>query len=323
MPLPAHVRDLLSFELLLSVRELGSIGRAARRHGMSQPAASARLKLLENQVGVALLERRARGARLTAAGQLAAGWAQPAVEAASDLAEGLAALRQDRDAQMRVSASLTVAEYLLPRWLVALRAMDPATLPTLRTGNSELVAEQVLAGVADLGFVEGPTAPEGLRTQVVAEDELVVVVAPGHPWARRSRPVGAAALWRTPLVAREPGSGTRQAFETAVSGCVDEPRAAPALEVSSTTAIKAAVVGGIGPAVLSSYAVAAELASGELVRVRVSGVELGRQLRAVWPAGQRLRGPAGDLLGIALRGGQGSAMSRTTVESGQPTQAST
>jgi DNA-binding transcriptional LysR family regulator len=84
---------------------------------------------------------------------------------------------------------------------------------------------------------------------------------------------------------------------------VGDDYAAPVLEVSSTTAIKAAVIGGIGPAVLSAHAVTAELAAGTLVRLTVPDLDLSRRLRAVWPMGQTLRGPARDLLAIALSGG--------------------
>ncbi|HEY0805713.1 MAG TPA: LysR family transcriptional regulator, partial [Pseudonocardiaceae bacterium] len=270
--------------------------------GVTQPAASMRLRQLENQVGVRLLERTTRGARLTTAGELVASWAQPVIDAAHDLAEGIATLRADRHTHLRVAASLTVAEYLLPRWLIALRSVDPGTATALRSGNSAEVAEWVLAGAADLGFVEGPEIPSGLTAREVARDELVLVVAPSHPWATRRRRPRAPELAATALVSREPGSGTRQAWEQALRAHVDTELAEPMLELSSTTAIKAAAVGGIGPAVLSGYAVTAELAAGTLVRLPVPDLDLTRRLRAVWPTGDEPRGPARDLLAIALCG---------------------
>ena len=304
MPLPSRVSDLTSFDLLLSVAKLGSIGRAAAAHRMSQPAASARLRQLEHQVGARLLERGARGARLTTVGELVAGWAQPAVDRAADLEEGIAALRRDRHTHLRVAASLTVAEYLLPAWLIALRVADPDTMTALSCGNSAEVAGQILAGEAEIGFIEGPKVPGGVQAREVARDELAVVVAPSHRWARRRR-VRATELVRTPLVSREPGSGTRQAWEQAVREQLDADLAAPILEVSSTTAIKAAAMGGIGPAVLSVRAVTAELAAGTLVRLAVPGLDLTRRMHAIWPAGHTLQGPASDLLAIALRSAVG------------------
>lgn len=131
-----------------------------------------------------------------------------------------------------------------------------------------------------------------------------MVVAPSHTWARRQR-VRAAELIRTRLVSREARSGTRQAWEQAVREQLDLELAAPILEVSSTTAIKAATMGGIGPAVLSVRAVTAELAAGTLVRVDVPALDLTRRMHAIWPAGHTLQGPAHDLLAIALRSAVG------------------
>jgi DNA-binding transcriptional LysR family regulator len=157
----------------------------------------------------------------------------------------------------------------------------------------------VLEGAADIGFVEGPDPGSELDSQVVAQDRLVVVVAPGHPWARRRR-IGAAELAATRLVQREPTSGTRAALEAALSG--QPPMAAPLLELSTTSAVRAAVAAGAGPAALSRLAVGDDLDRGRLVPVPVAGVDLARELRAVWPAGRRLSHPARDLLHIATAG---------------------
>jgi DNA-binding transcriptional LysR family regulator len=299
MPVRTSVSDLSNFDLLASVAELGGIGAAARAHGISQPAASQRLRALERQVGVALLVRQARGTRLTPAGEVVLGWAVPVLAAARDLAVGLASLRTDHDSHLRIAASLTVAEYLLPRWLITVRRQHPDVVPNLRTGNSTEVAALVLAGEADLGFVEGPDSPRGLRSREVGKDQLVVIVTPSHPWARCGV-VEPDELGSTGLVTREPGSGTRLAFERALARQTGVNPVAPLLEVSSTTAIKAAAAGGVGPAVLSSLAVAPELSAGTLNAVTVPGLDLRRSLRAVWPTGQRLQGPASDLLAIAV-----------------------
>src|SRR5487761_1749355 len=83
MTLPPRVSDLTAFDLLLTVARMGSLGRAAAEHGISQPAASARMRQLEGQVGLALIDRSPRGSRLTPSGALVAGWAQAAGGAAA------------------------------------------------------------------------------------------------------------------------------------------------------------------------------------------------------------------------------------------------
>ncbi|MFD0686179.1 LysR family transcriptional regulator [Actinomadura fibrosa] len=296
MAVSHRVPDLGALELLLAVVRLGSLGRAAAELGVTQPAASSRIRSMERQIGVPLLERSPQGSRPTEAGALVAEWARQVVGAAEALDAGLAALRERRDARLRVVASLTVAEYLMPGWLVALRAARPDVAVTLRTANSTAVAEQVRDGQADLGFVEGTRTPPGLNGTVVATDRLVVVVAPRHPWARRRSGVTAAELARAPLVLREEGSGTREVLDRALAA--HGGTAPPLLQLASTTALKAAAVSGAGPVVVSELAVVDELANGRLVAVPVPELDLGRPLRAIWPAGRRPAGPARDLLAL-------------------------
>ncbi|WP_306319211.1 MULTISPECIES: LysR family transcriptional regulator [unclassified Streptomyces] len=294
----AHrVPELGALQLLLAVARLGSLGAAARALGITQPAASSRIRSMERQLGLALVDRSPRGSRLTDSGALVTDWARPIVEAAEQFDAGASALRDRRDSRLRVAASMTIAEYLLPRWLIALRAERPDTAVSLLAGNSAAVAERLLGGEADLGFVEGLTVPAGLDSAVIAHDRLIVVAAPGHPWSRRRKALAAGELAATPLILREEGSGTRQVLEAALGGL-----ARPLIELSSTTAVKSAAVSGAGPSVLSELAVGEELAARRLVAVPLEGVRLARELRAVWPTGHLPVGPARDLLSLTRSG---------------------
>ncbi|MEU8437976.1 LysR family transcriptional regulator [Streptomyces sp. NPDC029216] len=299
VPLAHRVPDLGALELLLTVARVGSLSGAARRLGITQPAASSRIRAMETRLGVALVDRSPRGSTLTAEGALVTDWARRVVEAAEAFDAGAQALRGRRDSRLRVAASMTIAEYLLPGWLIALRGERPGTAVSLHAGNSADVAQRVLAHEADLGFVEGPAVPDGLDSAVIAQDRLVVAVAPTHPWARRSRGVEPAELAAAALILRERGSGTRQVLDAALapSGGL----AQPLLELASTTAVKGAAVSGAGPCVLSELALVDELASRRLVEVPVTGADLARALRAVWPTGTRPAGPARDLLSLTRR----------------------
>src|SRR5262245_25575812 len=165
MPRSALVTDLAGFDLLLTVAGAGSIGQAAKLHGLSQPAASIRLRQLESRLGVTLLERSAQGTRLTTAGELVASWAQPVLDRAAELETGLEALRAGHRTPLRIAASLTIAEYLLPRWLTVLRAAHPDTRTSLTSGSSAEVFARLQARRADIGFVEGPDVPDGLQAR--------------------------------------------------------------------------------------------------------------------------------------------------------------
>lgn len=307
--LAPHVPDLRALELLLVVGRTGSLGAAASELGISQQAASSRIRTMESLVGEPLLARSKRGSKLTSIGELVTQWAARVVEAAEELDAGIAALKVDRRGHLAVAASLTIAEHLLPGWMVALRAERLKSgweVPelTMTATNSATVVQLVRSGSVDLGFVEGPEAPRGLRRRKVGVDELVVVVGPGHPWARRGRrPVTAAQLAATPLVVREAGSGTRTVLERALARFTTP---SPALELSSTAAVRSAVSAGAGPAALGRHAVRDDVATGRLVVVEVQGVDLTRVLHAVWMGGpQPPEGPARDLVALAAASGAG------------------
>lgn len=298
MPLPPGAPDLGALDLLLSVAELGSVSKAAQAHGVSQPAASARIQQLERRLGVQLLERSPAGSRLTPAGVTVAQWGDAIVDATRELLAGVSALRAGERARLHVAASMTVAEYLVPRWLAELRAEQPEVTVALRAENSRGVLEDVRAARVDVGFVEDPSPHPDLCARVVATDELVVVVAPRHRWASRGGPLARDELAQGPLVLRERGSGTRETLQHVLGELHED---VPHLELASTTAIKEAVQAGDGAAVLSALAVARELRDGLLVRVEVADVDLRRRLRAVWRGSAHLPTAAMALLSIAER----------------------
>lgn len=306
--LSSQVPSLEALQVLLAVDRAGSLRAAAVEVGVSQQAVSARMRSIEAQVGVPLLSRSPRGSQLNQAGVLCAQWAFRVLEAAAELDAGITSLRTDRRSHLRVAASQTIAEHLMPGWLVALQARRPRGSGLgpeieLTATNSEAVVELVLSGAADVGFVEGPGVPRGLRSRVVAQDRLAVVVPPTHRWARRRSPVPAAELAETPLVSRESGSGTRKALADALISHLPPGAtlAAPAMELSSAGAVRAAVVAGAGPGAMSLLAVSDDLALGRLVEVQLADVDLTRRLRAVWQgAGQPPAGPVRDLIAVAV-----------------------
>lgn len=299
MPLPRQVPELAMLDLLVSVAATGSLGRAAGVHGITQPAASQRLRTLERRVGFPLLVRTPAGSHLTPAGESVVEWTRPLLEAAHELATGIDALRDRRSDRVQVAASLTIADELFPRWLTALQRHDTTAVVSLRVANSAAVIDLVRAGTVAVGFVEGPAAPSDLRARTVGHDELVVVVHPQHAWATRRRPLPAATLAADLLAVREQGSGTREALEQALARVGLAVR--PGLELGSTAALKAVAVGGEGPAVLSRLSVSAELSDGRLVAVPVAEVDLRRTLRAVWSRDRPPSGNAAALVTVAAR----------------------
>ena len=295
--------ELADLQVLAAIAKTGSLGGAGRELGLSQQAVSARLRSMESRVGVRLVTRSARGSTFTPSGALVAEWAEQLLDVASRLDAGLAALRAGARGRLKIAASLTIAEHLLPGWIVSMRtaAQRHGTVApevTFTATDSDRVIAAVRAGDADLGFIETPRQLQGLRSRAVMHDELVVVVPPEHRWARRSRPLSVAELDRTQLVSRKLGwwhlLGNADDAGDLVHG---DAMASESLEFGSAASVRAAVLAGAGPAVMSRLAVSDDLAQGRLCAVPVVDVDWRRTFRAIW-VGERTP-PAGavrDLL---------------------------
>ena len=304
MPLPTWIPDLASLDLLLSVAELGSVGKAAHAHAISQPAASAKLHRLERHVGLALLTRTTSGSTLTPVGHAFVTWAREVVLSASSLADNVTALQQSRSAKLRVAASLTVAEYLLPVWLLMLRRENPALEVSAVVANSHDVCERVRAGQAELGFVETPTVPADLSHRQVGTDELAFVAAPDYPAARRRTPLPPVDLSTQPVLLREVGSGTRETFLDALASALGETAVdlPHAIELGSTTTILATARAGGGIGVVSARAASVDVSTAALVQLSVAGLTATRPLNAVW-VGAAPTPSAALLIDVARRPG--------------------
>ncbi|MDV3130327.1 LysR family transcriptional regulator [Mycobacterium sp. 21AC1] len=296
--MPAELPDLSTLALLVGIDDRGSLGAASRAMGMAQPNATRAIRQLERRFGMTLLDRTPRGSTLTAQGTVIVHWAREVLADVDRLLDAATALRVEHEAQLTIASSMTIAEHLLPVWLGDFRRRHPDVHVQLQVLNSMQVFDHVTDRSCDLGFVEGPSAPEHLNRIAIEHDRLVVVVHPSHPWARRRRPLTIAELAATPLLAREPGSGTRRTVDLALQ---EYQRPAPLLELGSSAAIRTSVLSGVGPGVLSTLAIEDSVTAGELRVIDVDGLDLRRTLHAVWSGPKTLSGPAGEMLKLVLR----------------------
>jgi DNA-binding transcriptional LysR family regulator len=293
------VHDLGALRALREVGRQGSIAAAAAVLGVSQQALSARMRTLERSAGIILLARTPAGSQLTEQGRLVVGWAEDVLDAADRLEAGLRSIRSGVSHRLAVAASQTIAEHLVPHWLVELRRAEQPpgagdsgggdragdgqpTVVELTVANSAVVIELVRDGEAGLGFIETPHLPSGLVTAHLRDDEMLVVTAPGHPWARRRGPLPLAELAAAPLVMRESGSGTRDTLTDYLADRQPPLTARVAMELGTSAAVRSAIAAGVGPGVLSRLAVRDDLVLGRLVAVDVDGPPLTRRLTAVW-----------------------------------------
>lgn len=288
---------LATLELFVSVAETGSLGATAARYGMTQPSVSARMNSLEKRLGLRVLSRGVTGTRLTPAGEQLLAAAQRVLASSRAFATLAERLAGDSRQHLRVAASFTVAERLVPAWAGLMRDADSDVLLALDVVNTSRVLDLVRGGSADLGFVEGPeTAFDGLATAEVGADSLVVVAGSGHPWAAPRSPVTGQELADAELIVREQGSGTREVLDRALEpwGGVHS-----MFEFGSTEAVLAAARRGQAPAVLSALAALPDVTADRLRVVPTEGLDLGRSLRAVWSRDTGLTKTARSMLTIA------------------------
>ena len=270
-----------------------SIGQAADALGVAQPNASRSLRNLERELKVPLLRRSPRGTELTVEGQAVAEWASKVVDAYDDLNAGTSAIQDARAGTVRVSASLTVAEYLLPRYLTTFKSTHPDIDVGLAVENSAAVIAAVRGQRCDLGLIESVSLPAGFPAEVLGHDRLMIAAAPGFAGAW-SAPISAEALAEVPLLVREVGSGTREVLDAALS---DFGGASVAGEYGSNSALKIAAATAVAPIVLSELALRDDFRAQRLVPLPVdAGVSLERELHAVWSPKRRLSAGAQSLL---------------------------
>ncbi len=290
--------DVASARLFLTVVEMGSVSKAATRHGVTQPSATARLQKLERQIGLQLLERGPTGSTVTSEGLEVAEWCANLVAAAAVLTDGARSLRDEGAARVRLVATSTVARQLLPRW-IASEPLPEVDL-VLTEATTVDIAHLVRRGEVDLGLLDGPGAPLALRSEILTWLELVVVVHRDHPWVDRKRRISGSQLTASRLILRRTGSGTRDVIDSAlaeyelgVSGNVSE--------VSTNSAARLAAMNRAGVAILPSADVADDLAAGRLVEVRTKGVDFRQPVRAAWKGRQPALPAARELLATLRR----------------------
>ncbi|WP_345184147.1 LysR family transcriptional regulator [Microbacterium panaciterrae] len=308
--------DIGSLELLVAVVRTGSISGGARETGVTQQAASARLRAVERQLGLSLFHRSPSGTQPTLEGEVVASWADDVLAAAGRFRAATRTLRGESTARLTVAASQTVSAHMLPLWLVGLRRrqVDAGHTPTavqLLSGNSTDAEMRVRDGRADLAFIESSEVPADLGTTTVGQDELVIVIAPEHVWGQ-SGPIAFEVAAAEPLVAREQGSGTRRAWEDEVRRRLGRDAAEPAVVLPTSAAVRSAVANGLGAAVMSRREAADDIRLGRLRAVRLVGDPVTRPITALWRGSPRDLSAVGrELIEVAVATARAEAARRS------------
>ncbi len=257
---------LVHIEGFLEVARLGSVSRAAEALFVTQPTLTARLHALEREIGDRLFVRTRHGMRLSDAGRAFQPFAERAVRALRDGRRAIEEVESASAGQLLLAAAPAVSTYILPGVLDRFVKTHPRVEVAVRTGHSEDVLQQVLRDEVQLGLGRALRHPE-VELQPFYEEELVLVVAPGHAFARAGR-AAMANLGAEQLIMFDRTSSYYEITQAAFLSAGVKLRGL--MELDSIEAAKKMVERGLGVALLPRTAVAREVAAGALARVELT-----------------------------------------------------
>jgi DNA-binding transcriptional LysR family regulator len=267
------------FEIFLAVARAKSFTRAAETLHVSQSTLSQHVLELERELGVRLFDRLGRAVTLSEGGRLLEEHATRIATTVASARRAIDELKGLERGSLVIGASTTPGIYVLPGIVGAFRRRYPGIDVSLQIANSLVIEERVRADTVDLGVVGGHVL--GARERCVAAgllDELLLVVPPRHPWAKR-REIAPRELADVPLLMREQGSATRLVTERTLRQAGVKFTAA--MQLDHIEAIKQAVMAGLGLAFVSMYAVRGEIEARRLCGLRLKGLRLRRHFHVI------------------------------------------
>jgi DNA-binding transcriptional LysR family regulator len=283
-----------------TVADEASFRRAAERLHLSQPAVSQQVQALEAELGVALFDRSKGRVRLTEAGAALLPYARKGARLAEEALAALDIPRGETAGTLRIGASLTVAQYILPRMLAGFRELHPRVELAVTSGNTENILAALDGSDIDVGIIEGPSSSRAVFRQRILEDRLVLIVGRKYPWPEKA-PIPLRGLTQVPLLMRERGSGSRRVVELALRRAglrLKELRVA--MDLDSIVAIISAVEAGLGAGFVSEWAIRKEIRLGTVRVIPVEGLDIRRDMSLIRAFGPVPEGPAGAFERFAL-----------------------
>jgi DNA-binding transcriptional LysR family regulator len=259
----------------LSISRHGSFRAGARERSLSQGAISQQMQKLEMQLGARLIERDAAGCRLTAEGLAF----KPYAESLLRLSTNAAGIFLDRP--VVIGASSNIGIYLLSGYVKDFLDMQvvPNTQLDVRIDQNPSISRHLDAGDIDVAVMEWWDGREGFEARLWRQEELVVIVPPGHPWADK-RSLSHEDLMGVSLLGGEPGTGTGRILADYFGGGASG--LSVGMQLGSTDAVKQWVKAGLGVSIVLIGTVAEEAKVGTLVPIALEGGNLRKELYVVW-----------------------------------------
>ncbi len=279
----------MNLDYLVTFKELAQLknfSEVALKLGVSQPAVSFQIQKLEQAFDIRLINRTQKAIGLTAAGSRLLEFIESLESNLALLNTDFERMRQDISGELSVVASTIPSEFLLPPLLSKFKRMHSSVQIKVHTCDSLTAIRDVLNGEYEVGFCGVRPEGVGLESFRIADDEIVLIVHPEHPFAKRSW-VAFPEIEGEPLISRNETSGTQLSLESTQSGSKGKPiKLKPHLVLGSTQAVISAVEAGSGIAFVSRSAISNSLALGLIRQVRVKGFSLKRNFYCFYVDGR-------------------------------------
>ncbi|MBN1190909.1 MAG: LysR family transcriptional regulator [Dehalococcoidales bacterium] len=266
----------------IEVSKQGSFSEVARKLSISQPAVSFQIQRLEQELGVRLIDRRQKTLALTEEGKRFLAFAGQCDRDYQYMAHDLEQMKEEITGNLSIAASTIPGDFILPTVLSEFKRRHPSVNIQVAITDSVNVIEAVKSEKYDIGFCGMPPESQDLIAMKVAEDEIVLIVFPGHPFAARES-ISIQEIIDEPLIFREPTSGThRNVKALLLNAGFDLDQCRPALVLGTTESIITAVEAGSGIAFVSNMAIKKSLALGLVRSVAIKELNLKRNFWCVY-----------------------------------------
>lgn len=292
--------NIKQLEIFVTIATTGSFSKGAEAAFITQSTASQHIATLEDICGVKLLDRTGRGAIPTEAGKILLAHAQQVLKSLKKTEQALLQFRQADGVELCVGGSTIPGTYLLPKAIAALRASDPGITVKAEIGDSSEILAKLIEEHIEIGIVGSTVDDTQLTAEALGHDVILLVARKEHPWCGRSD-IQVAELLTQPVIMREKGSGTNDVVTAALRRHgIKTGNLMVSAFISSSEAIKQAVLAGCGMAFISEMAVREELEQGALIPIHLADFAINRSFSLVQRRGRTLS-PAAAAFSNILR----------------------
>ncbi len=268
--------EIRKLEAFCKVVELKSFTLAAEKILLSQPTVSEHIRNLEDELGQKLINRLGREIETTPVGKVLYGYAIQIIRIRQEALQAVEHYSGRLAGKIMIGCGTIPGTYILPELISRFRSQHPSIKAILRITSSQIIAEKVLAGDLELGFVGARWNEKKLTWTEMFSDELTLAVHPDH-FLAGSKEISLKSIARTSFILREPESGTRKVFSRILEkDGLRENDLKVVAEIGSTAAVKEAVKAGIGISILSKRAVQEDVDCGRLTAISLKGHDLYR-----------------------------------------------